>query len=192
MAEKNLYIISGCNGAGKTTASYSVLPTLLDCKQFVNADEIAKGLSPFCPESVAIQAGKLMLLRIEELLTADETFSIETTLATRSYSELVKRAHEKGYKVTLLYFWLNSPELAVERVARRVREGGHNIPKDVIYRRYEKGLKNLFNIFIPIVDSWMIVDNGVEPREIIAKGTKNEMKTFNDFKLDKIKNYGRQ
>lgn len=192
MAEKNLYIISGCNGAGKTTASYSVLPKLLDCKQFVNADEIAKGLSPFCPESVAIQAGKLMLLRIEELLASDETFSIETTLATRSYSELVKRAQEKGYKVTLLYFWLNSPELAVERVARRVREGGHNIPKDVIYRRYEKGLKNLFNIFIPIVDSWMIVDNGVEPREIIAKGTKNEMKTFNDFKLDKIKNYGRQ
>ncbi len=192
MAKKNLYIISGCNGAGKTTASYSVLPKLLDCKQFVNADEIAKGLSPFCPESVAIQAGKLMLLRIEELLTADETFSIETTLATRSYSELVKRAQEKGYKVTLLYFWLNSPELAVERVARRVREGGHNIPKDVIYRRYEKGLKNLFDIFIPIVDSWMIVDNGVEPREIIAKGTKAEMKTFNDFKLDKIKNYGRQ
>ena len=192
MAEKNLYIISGCNGAGKTTASYSVLPKLLDCKQFVNADEIAKGLSPFCPESVAIQSGKLMLLRIEELLTADETFSIETTLATRSYSELVKRAHEKGYKVTLLYFWLSSPELAVERVARRVSEGGHNIPKDVIYRRYEKGLKNLFDIFIPIVDSWMIVDNGVEPREIIAKGTKAEMKTFNDFKLDKIKNHGRQ
>lgn len=192
MAEKNLYIISGCNGAGKTTASYSVLPKLLDCKQFVNADEIAKGLSPFCPESVAIQSGKLMLLRIEELLAADETFSIETTLATRSYSELVKRAQEKGYKVTLLYFWLNSPELAVERVARRVSEGGHNIPKDVIYRRYEKGLKNLFDIFIPIVDSWMIVDNGVEPREIIAKGTKAEMKTFNDFKLDKIKNYGRQ
>lgn len=133
-----------------------------------------------------------MLLRIEELLSADETFSIETTLATRSYSELVKRAQEKGYKVTLLYFWLNSPELAVERVARRVSEGGHNIPKDVIYRRYEKGLKNLFNIFIPIVDSWMIVDNGVEPREIIAKGTKKQMKTFNDFKLDKIKNYGRQ
>lgn len=192
MAEKNLYIISGCNGAGKTTASYSVLPKLLDCKQFVNADEIAKGLSPFCPESVAIQSGKLMLLRIEELLSADETFSIETTLATRSYSELVKRAHEKGYKVTLLYFWLSSPELAVERVARRVSEGGHNIPKDVIYRRYEKGLKNLFDIFIPIVDSWMIVDNGVEPREIIAKGTKAEMKTFNDFKLDKIKNHGRQ
>ena len=189
MAEKNLYIISGCNGAGKTTASYSVLPTLLDCKQFVNADEIAKGLSPFCPESVAIQSGKLMLLRIEELLAADETFSIETTLATRSYSELVKRAQEKGYKVTLLYFWLNSPELAVERVARRVREGGHNIPKDVIYRRYEKGLKNLFDIFIPIVDSWMIVDNGVEPREVIAEGDINEINICCVEKFEKIKNH---
>lgn len=189
MAEKNLYIISGCNGAGKTTASYSVLPKLLDCKQFVNADEIAKGLSPFCPESVAIQAGKLMLLRIEELLASDETFSIETTLATRSYSELVKRAQEKGYKVTLLYFWLNSPELAVERVARRVREGGHNIPKDVIYRRYEKGLKNLFNIFIPIVDSWMIVDNGVEPRELIAEGDINGINICCVEKFEKIKNH---
>lgn len=189
MAEKNLYIISGCNGAGKTTASYSVLPRLLDCKQFVNADEIAKGLSPFCPESVAIQAGKLMLLRIEELLAADETFSIETTLATRSYSKLVKRAQKKGYKVTLLYFWLSSPELAVERVARRVREGGHNIPKDVIYRRYEKGLKNLFDIFIPIVDSWMIVDNGVEPREVIAEGDINEINICCVEKFEKIKNH---
>lgn len=189
MAEKNLYIISGCNGAGKTTVSYSVLPKLLDCKQFVNADEIAKGLSPFCPESVAIQSGKLMLLRIEELLSADETFSIETTLATRSYSELVKRAQEKGYKVTLLYFWLNSPELAVERVARRVSEGGHNIPKDVIYRRYKKGLKNLFNIFIPIVDSWMIVDNGVEPRELIAEGDINGINIYCVEKFEKIKNH---
>lgn len=91
----------------------------------------------------------------------------------------------------MLYFWLSSPELAVERVARRVSEGGHNIPKDVIYRRYEKGLKNLFDIFIPIVDSWMIVDNGVEPREVIAKGTKAGMETFNNLKLDKMKKYGR-
>lgn len=192
MAEKNLYIISGCNGAGKTTASYSVLPKLLDCKQFVNADEIAKGLSPFCPESVAIQAGKLMLQRIEELLSANETFSIETTLATKSYAGLVKRAQAKGYKVTMLYFWLNSPELAVLRVARRVSEGGHNIPTDVIYRRYENGIKNLLNIFIPLVDSWLIVDNGVEPREIIAKGTKNIIKLFNEVKFQKINDYGRK
>lgn len=192
MLEKNLYIISGCNGAGKTTASYSVLPKLLDCKQFVNADEIAKGLSPFCPESVAIQAGKLMLLRIDELLEANETFSIETTLATKSYANLVRRAQEKGYAVTLLYFWLNSPELAVKRVARRVSEGGHNIPQDVIYRRYEKGIKNLTKIFIPIVDSWIVIDNSIEPREVIAKGSKSGKMILNDTKLQKIMDYGRK
>ncbi len=191
MSEKNLYIISGCNGAGKTTASYSVLPKLLDCKQFVNADEIAKGLSPFCPESVAIQAGKLMLLRIDELLEANETFSIETTLATKSYANLVRRAQEKGHAVTLLYFWLNSPELAVKRVARRVSEGGHNIPQDVIYRRYEKGIKNLTNIFIPIVDSWIVIDNSIEPREVLAEGCKDECNIYNIEKFEHIKNYGK-
>lgn len=132
-----------------------------------------------------------MLLRIEELLDSKETFSIETTLATRSYAKLVRRAQEKCYKVTLLYFWLNSPELAVQRVARRVREGGHNIPTDVIFRRYANGIKNLTNIFMPIVDSWIIVDNGVEPREIVAKGTKNKIVILNDLKLQYIKNYGR-
>ena len=191
MSEKNLYIISGCNGAGKTTASYSVLPKLLDCKQFVNADEIAKGLSPFCPESVAIQAGKLMLLRIDELLEANETFSIETTLATKSYANLVRRAQEKGYSVTLLYFWLNSPELAVKRVARRVSEGGHNIPQDVIYRRYEKGIKNLTKIFIPIVDSWIVIDNSIEPREVLAEGCKDECNIYDIEKFEHIKNYGK-
>lgn len=104
MEDKNLFIISGCNGAGKTTASYGVLPNLLNCRQFVNADEIAKGLSPFDPESVAIQAGKLMLSRIEELLLADETFSIETTLATRSYAQLVKRAQKKGSRLLFCTF----------------------------------------------------------------------------------------
>lgn len=108
---KNLYIISGCNGAGKTTASYTVLPEILDCKEFVNADEIARGLSPFNPESVAIEAGRLMLKRIDELLEKGKTFSIETTLATKSYINLVRRARTKGYVVTVLFFWLNSQSL---------------------------------------------------------------------------------
>lgn len=154
-----LYIIAGCNGAGKTTASYSVLPELLNCKEFVNADEIARGLSPFNTESVAIEAGKLMLRRINLLLSQGKTFAIETTLATRSYASLVRRAHESGYQVVLLFFWLASPEMAIERVARRVREGGHNIPTETIIRRYWSGLENFFNIFAPIVDSWMFFDN---------------------------------
>lgn len=177
-----LYIIAGCNGAGKTTASYTILPEMLECKQFINADEIAKGLSPFNPESVAIEAGKLMLQRIDFLLEQRSTFAIETTLATRSYINLVKNAHSKGYQVVLLFFWLSSPEMALERVAKRVKEGGHNIPVETIFRRYWLGIKNLFNLFIPIVDKWMLVDNINNPiliaddRNIIDKTKFNKIK----------------
>ena len=177
-----LYIIAGCNGAGKTTASYSVLPDLLNCREFVNADEIAKGLSPFNPESVAIEAGKLMLQRIDLLLSQKKTFAIETTLATRSYASLIKRAHENGYQVVLLFFWLSSPELAIERVAKRVREGGHNIPTQTIIRRYWLGLQNFFNIFAPIVDSWSFYDNVDYPLELA-----NDAEIINHNIFTKIK-----
>lgn len=170
---KILYIISGCNGAGKTTASYTVLPEILDCKEFVNADEIARGLSPFNPESVAIEAGRLMLKRIDELLEKDETFSIETTLATKSYINLVRRAQAKGYVVKVLFFWLNTPKLAQLRVSERVANGGHNIPQDVINRRYVAGICNLFNLFMQEVDSWVIFDNSENPRKQIASGGRN-------------------
>ena len=106
---KTLYIIAGCNGAGKTTAAYTILPDIWQCQEFVNADEIARGLSPFNPESVAIQAGRLMLERIEILLEQGVSFAIETTLATRSYVQLVRKAQAKGDCVQLLFFWLNSP-----------------------------------------------------------------------------------
>ncbi len=109
----NLYIISGCNGAGKTTASFTVLPEMLGCREFVNADEIARGLSPFQPEKVAVEAGRIMLQRIDELLRKKEEFALETTLATRSYAQTIKKARESGYNVTLVYFWLASPELAI-------------------------------------------------------------------------------
>ena len=184
---KTLYIISGCNGAGKTTASVTILPEILKCKEFVNADEIARGLSPFNPESVAIQAGKLMLQRIEYLITGDDSFSIETTLSTKTYAALVEKAHQNGFEVRLLYFWLPTPEHAVARVAQRVKEGGHNIPKDVIYRRYYAGIKNLLEIFIPIVDYWVIVDNSKNPREIIAE----DGIIYNKSSFNKIKNYGK-
>jgi len=112
MEEKNLYIIAGCNGAGKTTASFTILPEILDCKEFVNADEIAKGLSPFQPEKVSIEAGRIMLHRISELLDQNENFAFETTLATRSYKNRILETKMKNYNVTLLFFWLKNPELA--------------------------------------------------------------------------------
>lgn len=183
MAETpKLYIIAGCNGAGKTTVSMSVLPDVLNCREFVNADEIAKGLSPFKPEEMAIEAGKLMLGRINQLLEQHATFAIETTLATRSYRSLVKRAQAEGYTVFLLYFWLSSPEMAEERVASRVASGGHNIPRDVIHRRYWLGLQNLFNIFAPIVDYWSLYDN-TSVAKVIVKS--NEV--VDAVKLNQIK-----
>ena len=182
----NLYIIAGCNGAGKTTASFNVLPQILNCKEFVNADEIAKGLSPFSPESVAIQAGKLMLKRIDELLSEGTSFAIETTLATKSYRTLVERAHNRGYAVQLLFFWLESPIMACQRVEKRVLEGGHDIPIGTIYRRYYSGLKNLFDIFMPIVDYWAIYDNNLQTTMIADSESIVNMGLFN-----KIENYVR-
>lgn len=189
---KHLYIISGCNGAGKTTASYTVLPEILKVKEFVNADEIARGLSPFNPEGMAIEAGRLMLLRIDELLLKGWDFAIETTLATRSYSRLVQRAQAMGYTVHLMFFWLNSVNLAEERVETRVQLGGHNIAKHIIKRRYHLGLHNLFEVFIPIVDEWMIVDNSDLPREMVAEGgIKKEELIHNKVKFAKLKDYGK-
>lgn len=164
-----LYIIAGCNGAGKTTASMSVLPGVLDCREFVNADEIAKGLSPFNPEEMAIEAGRIMLYRINDLIAQNKTFAIETTLATRSYKTLIERVKAKGYEVVLLFFWLPSPDFAEERVAKRVASGGHNIPHDVINRRYWLGIQNLFNIFVPIVDKWSLYDNTEEIKPVIVR-----------------------
>ena len=187
---KNLYIISGCNGAGKTTASYTVLPEILNCREFVNADEIARGLSPFNPSSVAIEAGRLMLQRIEELLKRNETFSIETTLATRSYVNLVKQAQEQGYSIRLLFFWLSTPELAVKRVAERVSKGGHDIPQDIIRRRYVAGINNLFKLFMPIVNYWAIFDNSETPRRKVAIGGKDSQTEIVNIELyNNIKNY---
>jgi len=185
---KRLYIISGCNGAGKTTASYTILPEMLNCNEFVNADEIAKGLSPFNPDNVAIKAGRLMLTRITELLESGSDFAFETTLSTRSYVNTVKKAREKGYLVTVLYFWLNSPDLAVERVKIRVKEGGHHIQEETIRRRYDLGIKNMFNLYIPIVDFWMFIDNSKTPFEILAEGQENKEVVKNKLIWNKLKN----
>ena len=186
--EKSLYIISGCNGAGKTTASYTVLPEVLHCREFVNADEIARGLSPFNPEGVAVAAGRLMLQRIEELLNGNDSFAIETTLSTRSYLHLVRRAKEKGFSVKLVFFWLRTPELAIERVAERVRKGGHNIPVDIIRRRYSAGLRNLFELYIPEVDD--IYDNSQSLRLHIASGAIGEAsEIYHQESYESLKDY---
>ena len=186
---KQLYIIAGCNGAGKTTASFTILPEVLDCKEFVNADEIAKGLSPFKPESVAMQAGRIMLARMDELLQKGETFAFETTLATKNYKQKIEWAQANDYEVTLLFFWLDSPNMAKKRVAQRVAEGGHSIPSETIERRYHNGIANLFAIYIDMVDICYIFDNSEGRKELIAQKERHkDIVIYNNDKFNLMKN----
>lgn len=162
--------MAGPNGAGKTTSAYTLLPEILDVWEFVNADEIARGLSPFNVESVAFEAGRIMLQRIDYLISKHVDFSFETTLSTRSYVQTIRRAKEAGYTVTLFFVYLSSPEMAVERVAKRVSLGGHNIPSDTIHRRYDRALYNLFNLYLPVIDSFLFINNSGEEPVQVARG----------------------
>ncbi len=170
MPMPKLYIVSGCNGSGKTTASYTLLPEMLECTQFVNSDEFAKGLSPYQPEKVPLQASRYMLMKIKYLFQKRKDFGIETTLATRTLLKMVRKAQEAGYFVTVIYFWLESPEKAMERVRARVAKGGHNIPVETIIRRYYMGLKYFFNDYIKICDRWILADNSHPPFKVVAEG----------------------
>jgi predicted ABC-type ATPase len=161
----------------------------LNCKEFVNADEIAKGLSPFQPEKVSIEAGRIMLNRIEELFQKQFDFAFETTLSSKSFVQTVKKAQQQNYTVTLLFFWLDRVELAYQRVAFRVYEGGHNIPNDIIERRYYRGLKNLFELYLPICDNVMFFDNSNSTPDLIFKKNINQpIEIVNNLKYKIVKN----
>jgi predicted ABC-type ATPase len=178
MIKNNLYIIAGCNGAGKTTASYNILPSILECKEFINADEIARGLSPFQPEKVSFEAGRIMINRIDELLFKKIDFAFETTLSTKSFKHTVIKAQRLNYHVTLIFFWLKNVSIAKQRVLKRVSEGGHNIPENVIERRYNRGTKNLFEIYLPICDNTMLFDNSEETSILIFSKDKENTEIF--------------
>jgi predicted ABC-type ATPase len=168
--------------------SFTVLPEILSCKEFVNADNIAAGLSPFNPENAAFEAGRIMLTRVRELMQRGEDFAFETTLSTKSYASLIREAKALGYSVTLLYFWLTTPYVAIERVKYRVRLGGHFIPEDTIIRRYRGGLTNFFKIYQPICDTWMMINNMYPDPIVVAKGSlTNEEHVFDEVLWNKIK-----
>lgn len=182
----NLYIIAGPNGAGKTTAAKTILPETLGVIEFVNADEIAKGISPFNPEGVAFEAGRIMLKRIEQLINEKKDLAFETTLSAVTYLPLISSVQQQGYTVTLIFFWLNSVEIAKERVAQRVLRGGHNIPQEVIERRYDRGIKNLFR-YMEIVNNWYIYDNTAGEYEPISKNTEGSLNIYNFDTWERIK-----
>lgn len=162
-------MIAGPNGAGKTTSAMTLLPGVLTCEEYINADSIAAGLSPFKPEEMAVTAGRLMLKRIHQLAQKSLDFAFETTGSSRSFAPFLRDCKKKGYQLNLLYLWLESPELALERVATRVEDGGHDIPEQVVRRRYQRGLVNLLKLYMPLVDNWVIYDNSENSPKLVAK-----------------------
>lgn len=178
---KNMYIIAGCNGAGKTTAAFHLLPDTLNCREFVNADEIAKGISPFQPEMATHEAGKIMLTRIGSLIERGVDFAVETTLSALIYQEIIENAKQHDYRVSLLFLWLNSIDLAKERVRLRTLEGGHSVDDAVIERRYLRGLQNLSSVYIPLCDHVMIFDNSELKHQLIMAKIKGEAEEIYDL-----------
>lgn len=167
---KKILIIAGPNGAGKTTFAEEFLPNEAGCPEFVNADLIAAGLSPFQPDQVAFAAGRLMLGRIADLVAAGKSFAFETTLATRAYLRLIPAWQKAGYRVKLCFLKLPSADLAIHRVEQRVRLGGHSIPPATIRRRFERGWENLQGSYLGVVDEWSIYDASQAPASLIVTG----------------------
>ncbi|MFT7722088.1 MAG: zeta toxin family protein [Roseateles sp.] len=161
-------ILAGPNGAGKTTFAREFLPQEAQCPAYLNADLIAAGLAPFAPETAAIAAGRLMLTEIERYAQRRESFAFETTLSGRGYARTIRRWKATGYRVELFFLSLPSVEFAVERVAQRVRQGGHDIPADVIERRFHAGLSSFEQVYKPIVDAWMLLDASSTPVQVLA------------------------
>lgn len=164
-----IILIAGPNGAGKTTFAEEFLPNEAGCPDFINADLIARGLSPFAPEKAAIQAGKIMLDQIAQRIARKESFAIETTLSGLNYARHIPRWREAGYLAELIFLSLPSADIAVGRVKARVKQGGHDIPESVIRRRFAAGLQNFQTIYRDLVDSWLLLDNSVQPPHIIDR-----------------------
>ena len=170
-----VYVIAGPNGAGKTTFASEFLPDFVQCREFLNADLIAAGLSPFAPETQNVRAGRLLLERISELASERADFGFETTLSGRTYVKLLGDMRQNGYRVVLFFLWLPSADMAVARVENRVKQGGHSVPPDDIRRRYVAGVRNLFRLYRPILDDWWLYNASSLPPKLIAAKERDQL-----------------
>lgn len=183
----NVIVIAGPNGAGKSTLAPALLRDTLHVLEFVNADTIAEGLSAFAPEDASFDAGRVMLGRLHELAEEKKSFAFETTLASRSYAGWLRELKENSdYRVSLVFLWLRSVDLAIARVGARVKLGGHSIPEDTIRRRFDRGTKNFFELYVPVADSWRFFNAGTTPATEIARYTQKDGEKVFDSGLWKV------
>jgi predicted ABC-type ATPase len=179
MKNKNVYIIAGPNGSGKTTFAREFLPDFANCPNFVNADLIAQGLAPFEPSRAAIKAGRLVLQQIDDYANRGADFAFETTLSGKSYAKLLRVLRAKGYATHLFFLWIPSPELAIARIKDRVAEGGHNVPAEDVRRRFYRGVNNFFKLYQPLLNSWMLFNNSGSKPLLIAKKVNGHIEIIN-------------
>ena len=184
---KEIYIIAGPNGAGKTTFAREFLPFYAHCPNFINSDLIAQGLAPFSPEKANIKAGKLVLEQIHDYAKQQIDFAFETTLSGKTYLRILKDFKKNGYKLHLFFLWIPNTKLAIARINRRVANGGHDVPAEDVKRRFKRSIYNLFNLYLPILDSWLLFNNtGIQPLPI-AKGINQQIIIFDQILFEKIK-----
>jgi predicted ABC-type ATPase len=191
LKKKNVYIIAGPNGSGKTTFAKLFLPEYVNCPNFVNADLIAQGLAPFEPRTAAIKAGKLVLQQINEYARRGFDFAFETTLSGKSYAKLLSELKSQEYSLHLFFLWIPSPELAIARIKDRVAEGGHHVPPEDVRRRFVRGLRNFFKMYESILDSWVLIDNSKSKPVLIAKRQNGDREVMDQKLFDSIQKVAR-
>ena len=186
-AKPTIYLIAGCNGAGKTTFAKEFLPSI-GVIRFLNADEIARGLSPLKPEAVAFKAGKLLLSELRELIERGETFALESTLSGKTYVKIFENAKQRGYKIDLHFVWIPDVHEAIRRVRQRVIEGGHDVPTEDIRRRFARSSQHLLEDYAPLANKWFIWDNSTPPAKLLAESTSQsiiQLRAFFSFHEEK-------
>lgn len=186
MRTKNLYIISGPNGSGKTTFARKFLPKYAKCRNFVNADLIAQGLSPFSPGAAAVKAGRLVLEQIHSLALKNVDFALETTLAGKSYIKFLTALKKEGYVISIFFLWIPNAELALSRIKDRVAFGGHDVPAIDVRRRFQRGICNFFEYYKPLSDTWMLFNNADAIPRLIAREKSGKAEVVDKGLFEKI------
>jgi predicted ABC-type ATPase len=179
-SKPTIYLIAGCNGAGKTTFAKEFLPSI-GVIRFLNADEIARGLSPLRPEAVAFKAGRLLLNELRELIDRHETFALESTLSGRTYVRLFESAKQRGYVIELHFVWIPDPREAIRRVRQRVIAGGHDVPVEDIKRRFARSIRHLLDDYGPLANKWFLWDNSAPPAKLLAESATHSIVELRAF-----------